>query len=409
MALYHIYNIRIVLKLNMNIYISFIILCYNNWSLVKQTIDTLTKSIKDSKYLERGTELLVIDNGSEERINKPLWDKEYEEIMNISFYRISLNMGYPVGINYGLSMCKGKIFCILNSDLIFTSGWFEPLINELEKNNDIGLVAPYLSNCHGEQNIKFNDSNILNIHSFAHKFMQERLGKENCYSNRVIGACMVIKKEVIDKIGGNDFWFGIGHYDDDDLCIRVRIAGYRIAIVQNSFVYHIGHASFKSLNINVANYIFSNKQKFKNKWNLDNIETSRDNCICNTNYNRKNCYIPLNINKEKLKKNKFSNESDNVLLVADWTNQESRWKEIVDKDKFNKFTLWIPRRYFNLSEINFNKSRSNYEIDSRDINPEYIASYVNSFNCIGYVFNDYVNRYIVSIANILDKNIVYRR
>ncbi|RMG38119.1 MAG: tetratricopeptide repeat protein, partial [Methanobacteriota archaeon] len=76
-----------------------------------------------------------------------------------------------------------------------------------------------------------------------------------------------IKREVIEKIGLLEESFGSGNYEDDDFCLRAELAGYKAAIVKDSFIHHFGSVSFTA--DGVSNYVeklSQNSDKFYQKW-----------------------------------------------------------------------------------------------------------------------------------------------
>ena len=65
-------------------------------------------------------------------------------------------------------------------------------------------------------------------------------------TERLVGFCLAMKREVPDRIGLLDERFTPGHYEDDDYCYRARIAGFRLMIAGEASVYHQGSKSFGS-------------------------------------------------------------------------------------------------------------------------------------------------------------------
>ncbi|RYD03775.1 hypothetical protein N752_18685 [Desulforamulus aquiferis] len=76
------------------------------------------------------------------------------------------------------------------------------------------------------------------------------------------------QKEVVDHIGGFDLRFGIGNYEDDDYCIRTRLAGYKIVVCSSVFIHHFGSKTFTGAKIDYKELIETNWNKFAEKWNL---------------------------------------------------------------------------------------------------------------------------------------------
>ena len=119
-----------------------------------------------------------------------------------------------------------------------------PIVNLLESDLSVGFAAPFLSYAGASvQNVGKTFDTIEEMEAFAAYFTN--LNKSHViYAEQIVGACLIFRRDLLTTIGGNDFWYGIGNFDDVDWCIRARLAGYKIAVVGGSFVHHIGHASF---------------------------------------------------------------------------------------------------------------------------------------------------------------------
>lgn len=394
-------------------YYSFVLLCYNQWLITKQAIETLIQSL-EFIYIKKGIEIIIVDNGSTDEIQMGINRLKQEKAINnihIVSVKLNENMGYPIGINMGLSQAKGSIISVLNNDLIFTEGWFSSLVQELDADPNLGLAAPYLSYAYGIQNVNVFINGLDKIQNYSRERMLEH--KDNIiYTNRVIGACMVLKREVLEVVGGNDFWFGLGHFDDDDWCLRIRISGFKIAVVGGSFVYHIGSASFNQLNEKLSHLVSINKKKFINKWGLKNYNALgiEDVIVGNQNCS-KHYYIPLIYSFSMSKKKNTS--SQQVLLVADWENENSKWKEkLKDLIKFNGYELiiWLPSQYFNkytANKITYELSnKCDYKIIDENIPHVNLANFICSYNAIIKVEDDYINKYLIDLGKKMSIKII---
>jgi len=85
---------------------------------------------------------------------------------------------------------------------------------------------------------------------------------------RVVGFCMLIKREVIDKIGGLDGRFGLGNFEDDDFSLRAALAGFESWIVKDCFVHHFGSRTFAGAKIDFRESLHKNWEIFKEKWGI---------------------------------------------------------------------------------------------------------------------------------------------
>jgi hypothetical protein len=83
--------------------------------------------------------------------------------------------------------------------------------------------------------------------------------------NQCFGFCMLIRRELIDKIGYLDEAFGIGGFDDTDYSMRAHKAGYRSVCVHSSYVYHEQHVSFKAMGDRCA-LVAPGEQAYFRKW-----------------------------------------------------------------------------------------------------------------------------------------------
>jgi len=85
--------------------------------------------------------------------------------------------------------------------------------------------------------------------------------------------CVLTKREIIEKVGPLSEEYGIGFCDDDDYCLRVRNAGFKIFIAKDVFVYHFHRTTFRSLysDTEIKEMIDRNKKLFKGKWEKDRM------------------------------------------------------------------------------------------------------------------------------------------
>jgi len=403
---------------------SFILVCYNNWDdLTKQALESLLESF-DSEYRDRGIELIIVNNGSKDKTLEELqnFKTNYKGNVEIVVVNIEENMGYIIGLNAGLSKANGQIVTVLNNDLIFPNGWFRGIAEALDRDSSLGVAVPYLSYACGIQHAGVKLDSMQEIQDFSDKFTTEHQGSI-LYTNRAISACLTMKRETLNRIGGYDFWFGLGHYDDDDWCLRAIVSGYKIGVIGDSFVYHLGTVTFSQNPESVSASLMSNSKKFMKKWSLkgpgceEGLYPDRDKAVESTAYDSKKHYLPIKyedyvwVNQiEDIKR-----ETGKSLLVADWTNFRSEWEKKLEiflvNHQNSELYLWIPQQYFDEKEVMDKVSKvikrfknNNELIDSTlkikydNINPDELILLIKLFDNVLIVENDYVNKYIVSLA-----------
>ncbi|MCF8567762.1 glycosyltransferase family 2 protein [Alicyclobacillus tolerans] len=405
-------------------HISLVILSYNNWGFTLRCLNSLVASI-DSGWAQQGIEILLVDNGSDAQTRTALL--EYQATWNqpfIDFKSIMLeeNLGYPSGVNVGLAHCRGEIIGILNNDLVFPSGWLEPLIDAIEKDKLVGFAAPFLSFAASTQNVEKQFSSFEEMAKFATDFTKVNRGNF-VYVEKVIGACLIMRRDVLLTLGGNDFWFGIGNYDDDDWCLRARLAGYKIALVGASFVEHVGHATFQLDTEQFKNSLNVNAMKFELKWDIMEISNhsgsyTRHGVVLHQQFSRARHYIPISAEQFSSSRKPYYPRSSNqrrFLIGADWTSSQSEWREslssvLMDHDDI-EVCLWAPKSHFDVKQvtnhIQAHVSSLGIHVASRHIIFTVFDSEVpfvdslrvlRSADEIVKVKNDFVNRYLIYLA-----------
>ena len=76
----------------------------------------------------------------------------------------------------------------------------------------------------------------------------------------------LIRREAARRVGQVEEGFGLAHFEDDDYCLRLRRAGYRLVIAEDVLVHHDAHASFKANAVNLRKSFFESRLKFQEKW-----------------------------------------------------------------------------------------------------------------------------------------------
>lgn len=239
---------------------SIIVLTYNGLKYNREFIDSVTAFTK-SPY-----ELIVVDNASTDGTVKYLKNLAGKN-SKVKLILNDTNLGFPKAVNQGIKASSGNYILIANNDIVVTEGWLERMINAAESSPLIGIVGPISNSVSGVQldkNAKYK--NMPEMHKYAKKLRKQNAG--NYYEfPRVAFLCTLIKKEVIDKIGGLDERFSPGNYEDDDFCLRAQKAGYKAVIAKEVFIHHYGSKSFKADGEQkYAERLRINEQKFVDKW-----------------------------------------------------------------------------------------------------------------------------------------------
>ena len=77
---------------------------------------------------------------------------------------------------------------------------------------------------------------------------------------------MLMKRDVIARVGLLDERFGLGNFEDDDYCLRAREAGFRLVIAGDVFIHHFGSRTFVGQGVDFAAAMRHGQQVFEQKW-----------------------------------------------------------------------------------------------------------------------------------------------
>jgi len=240
--------------------VSLIVPVYNQFDNTSIFLSSLGKTIPET------LEVIIINNNSEFKTKNFLI--QYAKMNSaVKVVNNEENIGFPKAINQGIRIARGKYIFVANNDVILPSGWLENMIEHAERNPQIGLVGPISNKVSGVQKIKeIPYSTEDELFDFMERVSETNKGKYIEFP-RIAFLFTLIKREVIDKIGGLDERFTPGNYEDDDFCLRAQLAGFKTVIALNVFVHHYGSASFTADGVEKYEKLLkTNEQKFIDKW-----------------------------------------------------------------------------------------------------------------------------------------------
>lgn len=197
--------------------------------------------------------IIIVDDGSNKETSRFL--RAYAEVYNCKLIRNDYAQGYTIAANIGLLASSSKYCVLLNSDTIVTLRWLEKLIACMESEKAVGIAGP-LSNAASWQSVpKLFDQNDWAINSLPEKMNLEQMSNvvenqsDKCYPEVPLlnGFCLMVKREVIDKIGYFDQeTFSEGYGEENDYCIRAKNAGFKLKVADDCYLYHYKSSSYTS-------------------------------------------------------------------------------------------------------------------------------------------------------------------
>ena len=197
-----------------------------------------TCALIDSIPFNEDMEVIVVDNGSRED-EASMLQTRYPHIKAI---RSDQNLGFAGGNNLGIKVAKGKYLYLINNDTFFK--YFNPhaLIKRLETFSKIGMVCPKIRFAWDNNPIQYagyTPLSAITVRNRAIGFGKEDKGQydtphQTPYAH---GAAMMLKREVIDKVGLMPECFFL-YYEELDWSMMIKRAGYEIWYEPASTIYH---------------------------------------------------------------------------------------------------------------------------------------------------------------------------
>jgi len=203
---------------------------WNHLSFTKDCIDSIRKNTPSPHRL------VIIDNASDDETRRYLESLAKKDAPATLLIRNDTNVGFVKAVNEGMRSSDSRFVCVLNNDTIVTEGWLEEMIAVAESAGDIGIVNP------SSNNLGQKPAAGEPVERYAALLRKQRGAYVEL--GAAIGFCMLIKRDLLDKIGLFDEIYGMGNFEDTDFSRRAVKEGYRCVRACGAYVYHRENTSF---------------------------------------------------------------------------------------------------------------------------------------------------------------------
>lgn len=208
-----------------------------NWNGKEDTLECIN-SLQKIDY--KNYKIIVVDNNSKDDSVFSIKEKYPEIIMIENEKNFGFSGGNNIGMKYAIE--KGADYILLiNNDTIVEKDFLSELVKVGESKKDIGILGSKI-NFYDNQNVIWSVGGKINWlkNSGMHLGLNE-IDKgqydEIKEVDYLTGCCLLIKREVIEKIGvlADDYFL---YYEDTDYSLRAKNAQYKVVYVPKSKIYH---------------------------------------------------------------------------------------------------------------------------------------------------------------------------
>jgi O-antigen biosynthesis protein len=230
-----------------------------------ENIIACLQSLRANSGPETSYESLVVFNGAEPDVIEAVENACF----NARFFAFDVNLGFGGGCNYGAFEAQGQYLIFLNDDTVVEPGWLPALVATADEHPEAGAVGSkilFLDRTVQEAGaIIWSDGSTMPVgrglgaDARAFHYVRE---VDYCSAN-----ALLVKRDIFDSVGGFDEGYYPAYYEDVDLCLAIRKAGYSVIYEPRSRIRHIEAASSES---GYRSFLFRrNRRRLQAKWQDD--------------------------------------------------------------------------------------------------------------------------------------------
>lgn len=218
--------------------LSVVLICWNSLSYLREALASLQTTLQ----VAQDSEIILIDNGSTDGTDQFI----AENYPNIKYQRLPENRGVAYARNRGIEIAQGNYIWLLDDDTIANGEALKAMLCYMKKTPQCGICGCRLVNAEGEtqQSYKVYPGlwvkvcNVLNRNKGSKDPYATQLEKGEPFEpTYIIGACQLLRREMVQQIGLLDEKIFYGP-EDADYCLRARNCGWSVAYLPQVSITH---------------------------------------------------------------------------------------------------------------------------------------------------------------------------
>jgi N-acetylglucosaminyl-diphospho-decaprenol L-rhamnosyltransferase len=204
--------------------------------------------------------LVIVDNASVDST----CDYVRSHLQQARLIANTKNQGFGAACNQGVACTTTPYALLLNPDCTCEHSEVEKLVAVAEKDPQAAIVAPQVMTKKGTPEVSYR----MGLLAWKAKIKQAAQGL--LCVEFVTGACLLLNKTAFDAVQGFDEAYFM-YYEDEDLCLRLRRAGYSIVVQPCAVVQHFARSGSKS--VEKTSFLKKKFSLFKNEYSRGKAHT----------------------------------------------------------------------------------------------------------------------------------------
>ena len=172
------------------------------------------------------------------------------------------NLGFIKNVNNGFKISHEQYVMLLNTDCFVAKNTVGKLMKHMENNKKIGLICPICSNAANLTLPIFDGYSYMMMDDL----LERKFEGQNFDACTVVGNCLMISRDCINRVGGLDEIYGMGYGDETDYQFKAMAKGFEAKVAIDTYVFHKAEVSFNTTNKKRSERLEKNRKIFFDRW-----------------------------------------------------------------------------------------------------------------------------------------------